>query len=114
MDKKRFGQKLAQWRAIEHENATRRAIDLGIIIPDEIEYVHHGEGVTVGDEPVPDLCRIKAVVSVKGFRCGACNADIPPGELYAFVKARTGGQWTETRLCGKCGMARVTLENSKK
>ena len=107
MDKKRFGQKLAQGRAIEHENATRRAIDLGIIIPDEVEYLR-GEGDGA------DLCRIKAVVSVKGFRCGGCNADIPPGELYAFVKARTGGQWSETRLCGKCGMARVTLENGKK
>lgn len=106
MNKKEFGRKLASARVVEHENATRRAIDLGIIIPDEIEYLRGDEG--------GDLCRIKAVVSVKGFRCGGCNAEIPPGELYAFVKARTSGQWTETRLCGKCGMARVTLENGKK
>lgn len=107
MRRKDLGRKLAHGRAIEHENATRRALDLGIVIPDEIEYLR-------GEEDAGDLCRIKAVVSVKCFRCGGCGNEIPPGELYAFVKARTGGQWSETRLCGKCGMARVTEENGKK
>jgi len=106
-DKQRqLGRKLAQGRAIEHENATRKAIEAGIVLPDQIEYLR-------GEEAGADKCTIKAVVAIKGYRCGACNTEIPPGELYAFVKARTGGKWEETRLCGKCGMARVTLENTK-
>lgn len=108
MDRQK-GAKLAKARAITHENAERRAREAGIILPDEIEYVRE----TGGQVFAPDKCTIKAVVAIKGYHCGGCSAEIPPGELYAFVKTRTAGQWAETRLCGKCAMARVTLENGK-
>ncbi len=103
------GARLAKARAIVHENGERRAREAGIILPDEVEYIR-GDA---GEGALPDKCTIKATVAVKGYRCGGCAAEIPPGELYAFVKTRTAGQWGETRLCGKCGMARVTLENGK-
>lgn len=105
-EQQRRGIKIAKHRAIERGNAEARARQMGIVIPDEIEYSRPG---AAGD----DLVRIMAKSAVKPYACGGCGEVINAGELYAFVKSCTGGQWEETRLCGKCGMARLKLENSK-